>query len=406
MKKYIFIVLWLLNCHYSSSTITYYRPMSKKSIDFGDDVCYYEDISDNSKLMYVKGCPSGKSCQLVGAENSEYRIHTCQAVYSVQKRNVGDNCDPLLYECNSGYDCTSGKCVITGGTPPIDGCTTITKRPSSGEESCVTDSTEIANIGNKCYSQDSEGTNEINYVHHSYPLKKCKKLEIGSVSGADGRYYIKSKELVDYHSIQDGDYVDDGEGGSNSFCQSGFSLYFFGNGGQILTSGTTMYKRCVTVLAIYQVTDGYYIKYKIKDGAEHIYDTTKLRDSYKETQNSECASLDMTLLEILKYMLEEYKANGKSNKYKKWLYLYSNKDHYLLYKDQTDVLDYLIQKSGEDYIPEKLLVENETPNNQPTTTTQPENSSSETQSTDISESDSSGYLNIQYLIILLFLLFL
>lgn len=405
MKKYIFIFLWLLNCHYSSSTITYYRPMSKKSIDFGDDVCYYEDISDNSKLMYVKGCPSGKSCQLVGAENSEYRIHTCQAVYSVQKRNVGDNCDPLLYECNSGYDCTNGRCVSTDGTsPPSDSCTTIKKRLSSGEENCVTDSTEIANIGNKCYTQNPDGSNGINYDHLSSSLY-CKKIQLGNGATA-GTYGIISKELVDYYSIQDGDYVDDGTMGSNSFCQSGFSLYFFGNGGQILSTDTTMFKRCVTVLGIDSVSGGYYIKYKIKDGAEHIYDTTQLGDTYKTTQNSECASLDMTQLEILKYMLEEYKANGKSNKFKKWRYLYSHKDYYLLYKDQTDVLDYLIQKSGEDYIPEKLLVENETPNNQPTTTTQPENSSSETQSTDISESDSSGYLNIQYLIILLFLLFL
>jgi len=380
--------------------------MSKKSIDFGDDVCYYEDISDNSKLMYVKGCPSGKKCQLVGADNTEYRIHTCQAVYSIEKRDVNENCDSLLYECKEPLECTNGKCASTGSVSPPSSCTTITKTINSGTGTCLSDSTEIANIGNKCFSQDPDGTNRITYRHHSSP-KSCKKLQIEKNGNV---YYIKSKELVDTYSIQDGDYVDDeveaGEEDYNNFCQSRFSLYFFGNDGQILSTDTTMFKRCVTVLAIYQVTGGFYIKYKIKDGPEHIYDTTKLQDPYKATQNAECATLDMTKLEILKYMVEEYKANGNSNKYKKWQYLYSHKNEYLLYKDQTDVLDYLIQSNNIDYIPEKLSHENETPNNQPTTPTQPENSPSESQSTDISESDSSGYLNIQYLIILLFLLFL
>jgi hypothetical protein len=375
--------------------------MSKKSIDFGDDVCYYEDISDNSKLMYVKGCPSGKKCQLVGADNTEYRIHTCQAVYSIEKRDVNENCDSLLYECENTLECTNGKCASTGSVSPPSSCTTITKTIDSGTGSCVSDSTEITNIGNKCFSQNPDGTNRITYEHH-YSSKKCKKLQIEKNGNV---YYIKSKELVDYYSIQDGDYVDD-VGGSNTFCQSRFSLYFFGNGGQSISTDNPMFKRCVTVLAIRQVTDGYYIKYKIQNGPEHIYDTTKLEGDYKTTQDGECATLDMTKLEILKYMVEEYKANGNSNKYKKWQYLYSHKNEYLLYKDQTDVLDYLIQSNNIDYIPEKLSHENETPNNQPTTPTQPENSPSESQSTDISESDSSGYLNIQYLIILLFLLFL
>lgn len=403
MKNYIFIFLWLLNCHYSSTTFTYYRPMSKKSIDFGDDVCYYEDISDNSKLMYVKGCPSGKKCQpVIGTDSTEYRIHTCQAVYSIEKRDVDENCDSLLYECKEPLECTNGKCASTGSVSPPSSCTTITKTENSGTGTCLSDSREIAEIGNKCFSQNLEPANVITYRHHS-STKSCKKLQIEKNGNV---YYIKSKELVDTYSIQDGDYVDDEEGESNSFCQSRFSLYFFGNGGQILSTDTTMFKRCVTVLAIHRVTDGYYIKYKIKDGAEHIYDTTKLEGDYKTTQDGECATLDMTKLEILKYMVEEYKKNGNSNKYKKWQYLFSNKDHYLLYKDQTDVLDYLIQSNINDYIPEKLSVENETPNNQPTTPTQPENSPSESQSTDISESDSSGFLNIQYLIILLFLLFL
>ena len=113
-------------------------------------------------------------------------------------------------------------------------------------------------------------------------------------------------------------------------------------------------------------------------------------------------------IEIRKYMIEEYKAeNGPSNKHIKWNYLYTNHKYYLLYKDQPEVLDYLIQKNainGIKYIPEGLSGQTP-PNNgdniQPTT------DGIETNDTTTEEpsKQSSCFLNIQYFIILLFLSF-
>lgn len=129
MNKYIFILLFLFKFSLFTDTFIYYRPMSKKSIDFGDDVCYYEDISDNSKLMYVKGCPSGKSCKFVGeTDNAEYRIRKCQVDYSFSKRKANENCDQLLFECESPLECSSGKCTNSGPIPTPDDCTTIKKK--------------------------------------------------------------------------------------------------------------------------------------------------------------------------------------------------------------------------------------------------------------------------------------
>lgn len=160
-----------------------------------------------------------------------------------------------------------------------------------------------------------------------------------------------------------------------------------------------MYKRCVTVLALKSVGSDYYIKYKIKDENEHIYDNSKLVGEFKTSQNLECNDFLMTKLEIFKYMVEEYK-NGNNNKYKKWSYLYQNPKNYLLYKDQIDVLDYLIQSSTPDYIPE--LLSNEAVKTQPTQEIQP---TPETEPTDTSEpeNDFSELINFQYLTILLFL---
>lgn len=398
-KNIILIFLCLFKNSLFTSGFTYYRPMSKKSIDFGEDVCYYEDISDNSKLMYVKGCPSGKHCNLVGGTNSEYNIHTCQPIYSSLKRKSGENCDDELYECLDSLTCTSGKCTASSPASP-GGCTTISKTTVAGTE-CIADSEQIRTIGIFCQNQDSFTSETISYIHHSSPnsLKICKKLIITEKESTSGEYYIKSKELVDgYYSIQDGDYVEDN---SNDFCQSGFSLYFFGNGKQI-SSDSQMFKRCVTILDIEPIIDGYILKYKIKNEAEHIYDTSKLTDTYKTNQNNECVKL--LNLELLNFMKEEYKANGKSNKYIKWQYLYNNQDKYLLYKDQTEVLDYLIQESKPSYIPEELSNKNDADNTKQATPITTE----ETEAVESTEpnSQSSGFLNINVLIILLFLFIL
>lgn len=397
MNKYIFILLFLFKFSLFTDTFVYYRPMSKKSIDFGDDVCYYEDISGDSKLMYVKGCPSGKSCKFVGeSANNEYRIRTCQVDYSFSKRKTGENCDQLLFECDSTLECTSGKCAISGsGSGSTTDVCPLTKQVGTGLAECVRDATEIARIGNLCESTDTSDVTTV-YTHAS-TSKSCKKLEI-TLKESGGVYYIKSKELVDLYSIEDGQYVLEN---SNIYCKSGFSLYFYGNGGQTISaSSNQMYKRCVTVLALNAVGSDFYIKYKIKDESEHIYDTSKLEGDYKTNQNTECgAYLLMTKLEMFKYMVEEYK-NGNNNKYKKWSYLYAYPEHYLLYKDQIDVLDYLIQSEISDYIPE--LLSNEAAKTQPTQETQP---TPETESTDTSEPENefSKLINIHYFTILLFL---
>lgn len=165
MNKYIFILLFLFKFSLFTDTFIYYRPMSKKSIDFGDDVCYYEDISDNSKLMYVKGCPSGKSCKFVGeTDNAEYRIRKCQVDYSFSKRKANENCEQLLFECESPLECSSGKCTNSGPIPTPDDCTTIKKKVGSAEEVCVIDSEEIARIGNFCESTDTSNVITL-YTH-------------------------------------------------------------------------------------------------------------------------------------------------------------------------------------------------------------------------------------------------
>ena len=108
-------------------------------------------------------------------------------------------------------------------------------------------------------------------------------------------------------------------------------------------------------------------------------------------------------------MIEEYKAQNKpNNKYLKWKYLHVNPKYYLLYKDQPEVLDYLIQNYGySGYIPEGLSDQTPNGDNTQPTTDEAEAEPTETNDTTTEEpsKQSSCFLNIQYLIILLFLFF-
>ena len=410
MNKYILIFLCLFKLSLFTGTFLYYRPMSKKSIDFGEEVCYYEDISDDSKLKYVKGCPSGKHCLPVLADNSEYNVHTCQPYFSDLKRKSGEDCDANLYECFNDISCTNGKCSSgSGGSGTSPTCTTIGKKINTGTETCITDQTQISSIGDVCETKDSFSSTETIYYTHYSTSGSCKKLEIKRVEGeTQEKYYIKSKELVKgYFSLQDGDYFEDPI--DKLYCENGFYLYFFGNGKEKLdTTGEQMYKRCVKVLAIEEITAGssYVIKYKINN-EEHIYDTSKLDGTFKTNQNTECsASFLMTRLELFQKMKEEYKKNPSSNEYTKWSYLYGHPEEYLLYKDQIDVLDYLIQSSNGNYIPEALTPNANVDNIQTTTTTSDGAETNGTEAPTEPSNQSSGFLNIHYFIILLSLFIL
>lgn len=236
----------------------------------------------------------------------------------------------------------------------------------------------------------------------------CNKLQIKRVEDTtQEKYYIKSKELVKgFFSLQDGDYLKDLT--DKKYCENGFYLYFFGNGKEKLdTSGEEMYKRCVKVLAIEEITPGasYVIKYKI-GSEEHIYDTSKLDGTYKTNQNTECSvTFLMTRLELFQKMKEEYKKNPSSNEYVKWNYLYEHPEEYLLYKDQIDVLDYLIQNSNPTYLPEGLTPNVNVDNNE-TTTTSDDAETPGTEAPTEPSNKSSGFLNIHYFIILLSLFIL
>ena len=106
MLKYIIIFAYLF-----SSSLSTYRVMSKKSIDFGNDICLYQETDDsNDYLYYVKPCPDGQYCS--NFEPRDYMLSKCQT-YSQLKTTLNGNCQ-TDFECGNDYNSGTFDLECTG----------------------------------------------------------------------------------------------------------------------------------------------------------------------------------------------------------------------------------------------------------------------------------------------------
>lgn len=59
----------------------FYQPLAKRTINFGDNVSIYKDISSGSNYVYAKTSEEGKSygkLSLIETGYNGYEIHACQ----------------------------------------------------------------------------------------------------------------------------------------------------------------------------------------------------------------------------------------------------------------------------------------------------------------------------------------
>lgn len=342
MKKYIIVFVNLFTfC--LLSTITY-RPMTKRTKDFGEDVCYYKDVSDSSNLIYVKPCEEGKSCVDLGI--SDYEIHTCVAydgtydnkdTQCVTKNNVGLNSNDKNNA--NGIDCTEYSCVDDiCGKAPSGSCSENQVIDLLDSNKCVEEK-EIC----KEFGPDKKPTKS-----YTPGLKKqCVRLVLQTKDNGK-TYYDKTIYSNAIASIDDGEFIkENDEIGENilTYCKSGYALYFYGN--KNLNNPNTddntnhdMYLRCVTVKG--RDSNGI-IKYVIGDGGENYYDPDKLPN--KSSGGRYTLYYDDVFLMTRIEMFENFVKNiNDENESAKWLYFYKNPEEYLLYKDEPQIIEYLIKE--------------------------------------------------------------
>lgn len=333
MSIKIIVLINFFLCFLLSGQVIY-KPMDKKTIDFGEDVCRYEERTDNNYLLtYVKPCQEGKICKSLG---TTYNIYVC-VPSDTNYDNRNNNCVSKDNSFSKGIDCTDyscddGKCAGT--------CTESQFTDDLDNDKCVEDSGIC-----KEYNSDNILTKSYSHVLN----KKCVKLELQT---SDNKIYNPKKIYSnDFASIEDGQFIEDDEE-NLIYCSSGYALYFYGNKNlnnpnTDVSNNHKMYLMCVTVLG--RDSAGI-IKYSIGGGDEMYYDENKLpyiegstTEKYELHYNDKFLMLRLEMFNNFKNSLND------PNESAKWKYFYEHPDEYLLYKNEPQIIEYLVKEEGENY---------------------------------------------------------
>ena len=280
--------------------------MTKSTIDFGENVCYYIEYDSgsdtNSYFEYVKPCPQGKFCYPVESSMSNdgnmfnvnigHNLHTCETL--AQSRKVyGAACD-TNFECSLGYDsyhsleyifeCSNNICTFKS-TDDYTSTYKVKDSLSNGiifhcpsnkypllalsnlmttDISCISLPSgvqESSFSGKYMFTVTSTSTT---YIAGGKPYQVPGLLHFKEITATNTDYEVDSIDYSDIGTVEDGHFVQ-----NPLACKSGFALYFFGNGKLTKTTGIeNMYPYCVTIKEFISSNE---VVYSISGGEEKVY---------------------------------------------------------------------------------------------------------------------------------------
>lgn len=376
MNKTIFIFICLISALFCSTYLPY-----KKDKDFDiEGLCEY---SKNS-IYYVKPCEEGKYCKGMGND-----LSICSDVPNITTlQTQGETCKND-FECEYGLYCRNSKCSISNDCNNNESpyLTTYNGRPY-----WICKQTKYLDY---CYYRDltlqSNGefaeSPSLPSLDYSYnPFKVCGKMEIKkrTVTNFGDIYAIQSIESTYIGTLKDGEWVYD-----ERACESGFALYFYGDGTLVDPAPNytgddehSMFKKCVTPKSFEKTSSSDCVvtygdndeKYNVNQKDIRNRKTILNRNyrfSYESLSSIELSCSDYLLKELemfKKYtavFTEEKQKECEKNKYydepqtcrdnelRKLYYYYKNPEFYELYYDEdgknNDVINYFIQSSYKSY---------------------------------------------------------
>lgn len=367
--------------------------MSYKKHNFGDNVCNYYNMEDY--VNYVRPCDTGYYCQDTESSDHgadvEHNLHTCQKYMYIPSNPSTPKIDKDG-KCDDTNDCITG--LVCSGTDPNKKCN---RDCTNGQKLFLINGVyecRYEEFKDKCYFTKDSTPGEYNKRNK---CKICGKISFENKED-DARNSYKVKNLIDENdkfSQTDGTFVGDKEA-----CQSGTALYFYGDGTiknnvdpsySSHFSQNHLYYRCVTIKAVDHNHRRF--NYTIGDDTIHIYEIDSVDyddvvsgSSVKKNELTNlCTKYLMTEIGLWNDNKEEYinylkceEDNQADDNLKRKLYYLLNPEKYLLYKDQTEVMEYLIQKKYPEIVP---IIK-------------------------AKEEEGAGFLNSKYLILSLLLLFL
>ena len=372
--KYIIAFIYFFSCFLLTTSSTpptlYYRPMTKRTVNFGNDVCYYEDTAtDFPFYAYVKPCEEGKKCVALvtsSSSYSEFNIHFCQEYNFEIYDNEEKTCETK--DRFPGLDCTGYSC--------------------GSEEKCYNNynchSNKVSYYDNndnkhKCADNpgyclevefdNSDGSEKSRKEFTSFDGNQhCILYELQETKSPSQKYQVKKQKYASIASIDDGNYIVATSGtlgnpseANHLYCKSGYALYFYGDGKLKNPNNDAnfgdreqMYLRCVTVLG--KDANGI-IKYKIGESGDEKYynpDSTIFpTGTYPLYGNDKYLMLRLGFFKNYKERLDKVGCSDpgdcEDNDLIKWKFFYDNPEYYYLYQNEPQVLEFLLQEYNPKY---------------------------------------------------------
>lgn len=357
MSKHVLIFIHLFTTIY----LLPYLPMYKKDMDIDiDNVCFYED----NNVCYVYPCNDGYYCH---KENIQNRIGICQKYNSLVKK-LGDSCDSN-FECDINLTCYDNICTIKGGEPAYNQIDKVTGEvyffcpdsliPKLTNNDYICELEKDSKLrNNNCFFKDDTET-VIGFPKYFQVKGETKLKEVKDNNNVIQNYEIEYINNSYIGTVDNDQFVE-----NEKACKSGFALYFYGNKKLTKPSNqeTQMFKLCVNVTGVEKLNDNCYIKYT-KDGtSEYVYNVNKLNNATLEKPLIDICGNLMTKLnlfndyftkmneeEILKnckegHFYDEPFTCGNNDLRKKWFF-YNNPEYYLIYGNESDIIDYMLKEA-------------------------------------------------------------
>lgn len=341
--------------------------MSKKTFEFYvEDICsYYES---NSDYEYVEPCEKDHICEQISSGSYPY-VGVCKK-YVLAEPSFGSSCEKNDDCDDSNLECNNKICTLIEGSAPITvndnsdayyycpNNNLFAKIDTDGTNKCV--KRENDEMNGLCKLIPDSGSNKVAYPDY---MKVCGEIKLDT---EDKNYAYIQTAANTIGSVSDGKFVD-----NISACKSGFALPFYANGETSNPTPTNvpndLYQKCVQYNGIEYKKSGFgncKIKY-VLDSKSYYYDVDKIDfintidlGMSKSQFCSEFKFMDEKL-ELFKQYVSKVNELGnecnniknfdepftcKNDELRKLYYFYNNINEYLLYKNEDEVSEFLLQQ--------------------------------------------------------------
>ena len=331
----------VLVCLFSYSFLFYF-PLSEKELDFkNDDLCYYSEEVDKK---YVKACDKGYYCYK--KKGTKLTIGICSE-YKQGFKKYNEKCSQSS-ECYLGLKCIENLCIVEEGNSPYIYkdkfsdrhyyyCSNDTIPYKSTNDAICKNINQIEEMKDKCFHDIENDT----YFSYDY-LKVCGEFTVNN----------NISSMSDIGVLDDNTLVKDALA-----CKSGFALYF--NKNKETVTNALMSQVCVTVKGVEKDENSRcVIRYTKGSEVEFIYDPNKVNpDLYNRNNFIDC-DLIMPKVELFQDYLTAFKKTDcekeqlynepftcENDELRKIWYYYNHPEDYLLYKNNEEIVNYLIENA-------------------------------------------------------------